>query len=191
MKLGLIETFSQFAARRDNSVSQDDLMVFRKRYNVYETEMDEIIQLCGEHDIKIVNTEDSVPKKATNRNCMAGMHLSEEERRKYRKMVRTIAGLIVNKGSIRARKRTEGRGWICGTYTSRIRTTIEKRLGLMFTYDQIEFIYSHLPEEYDDETELVLQDPENHELCDEISEKLNTLIPKIYVNHYWSDFLSD
>ena len=61
----------------------------------------------------------------------------------------------------------------------------------MFTYDQIEFIYSHLPEEYDDETELVLQDPENHELCDEISEKLNTLIPKIYVNHYWSDFLSD
>ena len=78
MKLGLIETFSQFAARRNNSVSQDDLMVFRKRYNVYQTEMDEIKQFCNEHDIKIVNTEDSVPKKVSNRTCMAEKNLSRK-----------------------------------------------------------------------------------------------------------------
>ena len=43
MKLGLIETFVKYAARKNNTLTEEDLSLFEKRYNVYEAEMDEVI----------------------------------------------------------------------------------------------------------------------------------------------------
>ena len=114
--------------------------------------------------------------------------ISEQERRK---IIRTIASCIVHKGAIRAKKRTKGRGWLCGTYTSAVREIIEKKMECMFTDEQIEFIKVHLPEKTDDRTEFALQDPEHQELCDEMNSKLNELIPSLHVNHYWHDLLDD
>ena len=191
MKLGLIETFVKYAARKNNTLTEEDLSLFEKRYNVYEAEMDEVRRYCSDHGITIVRPDGSVAEEGADKARSAERHLSEEECRKRRRMIRTIAGFIVHKGAIKARKRVEGRGWICGTYTSSIRRTIEKVLERRFSEDEIAFIYARLPKESEEETEIVLKDPENQERCEELNRILNGLIPKIYVNHYWSDFLSD
>ena len=90
-----------------------------------------------------------------------------------------------------ARKRTEGRGWLCGTYTSSKRKTLEREIDRRFTDEEIEFIKAQLPDDSDDETEFALQDPERQEMCDDMSSKLNALIPRLHINHFWSDLLDD
>ena len=98
-----------------------------------------------------------------------------------RRIIRTIASEIVHKGVVRARKRTSGRGWLCGTYACRVMETIERKMVYRFNDEEMGFIKAPLPEN-SDEAEFVLQDPENQDQCDEMSQKLNALIPRI---HYY------
>ena len=188
MKLGYIQTFAELAKSRNNIVSEQELMAFEKRYYLTETERDEIKEYCIEHGITIVYSEDPKQKNVSHRIRSAGTYLPKPERRM---IISTIASEIVHKGAVRARKRAGGRGWLCGTYTSSVRKTIEKCIDCRFSDDQIKYIVSHLPEDTDDETEFALQDPENQELCDELSRELNALIPKIHLNRFLSDFLDD
>ena len=188
MKLGYIQTFAELAQSRNKIVTEQELIAFQKRYYLIGTEMDEIKEYCTEHGITIVYTEDSKPKTVSRRIQSAGTYLPRPERRR---IISTIASEIVHKGVVRARKRSNGRGWLCGTYTSGMRKTVERYMDRRFTDDQIEFIISHLSEDADDETEFALQDPENQELCDELSRELNALIPKIHLNRFVSDFLDD
>lgn len=188
MKMGYVEAFAKLAERKNNIVTEQELFDFQQRYRLTRTEIDEIKEYCKEHGISIIYAEDPVPERVSYGILTAGTYLPKEVRSK---IIRTIASLIVNKGAIRARKRTKGRGWLCGTYTSSKRKTIEREIDRRFTDKEIEFIKAHLPEDSDDETGFALQDPERQEMCDDMSSKLNALIPRLYMNHYWSDFMDD
>lgn len=184
MKMGYVEAFARLAERKNNIVTEQELLDFQQRYRLTRTEIEEVKEYCKEQGISIIYAEDPVAE----RTLTAASYLSPTDRRRS---IRTIASHIVNKGAIRARKRTKGRGWLCGTYTSSKRKTIEREIDRRFTDEEIEFIKAHLPEDSDDETEFALQDPERRGMCDEINNKLNALIPRLHINHFWSDLLDD
>ena len=186
MKLGYIQTFAELTQNK-NIVSEQELMAFQNKYNLAEKEMDEIKEYCIEHDIMIFYAEDFDVKDVSHRIQTAGTYLPKTERRR---IIRTIASEIVHKGVVRARKRTSGRGWLCGTYACHKMKIIERRVAYGFTDEEIEFIKSHLPEN-SDEAEFALLDPEKQAQCDEMSQKLNALIPRIHLNLFLSDFMDD
>ena len=55
---------------------------------------------------------------------------------------------------------------------------------------EMDEIKEHLPEN-SDEAEFALLDPEKQAQCDEMSQKLNALIPRIHLNLFLSDFMDD
>jgi hypothetical protein len=67
----------------------------------------------------------------------------------------------------------------CGTYTSSIREGIAKTVQRVFSADQQRFIVAHLPANLEDDEFFALKDPLEQELCIELSQKMNSLIPRV------------
>ena len=47
--------------------------------------------------------------------------------------------------SVKAHKRVEGKGWLCGTYTSSIRRNVESYLVSKFDESEMDYIIEHMP----------------------------------------------
>ena len=109
-------------------------------------------------------------------------------RREEYKLAKPIADriMILSTNKARARIRANnghGWGWICGTGTSSFKQVLVRFLIRDFSVEQLKFIVEHLQEETNNlETSFNLQDSNEKELCDEINNRLNELIPRTHAN---------
>ena len=165
------------------SVSQQNLDILRIKYELTDTEADEMRQYCIEHNVVIYdelekhkNSESSEkPEQIKRRHSRT---LTEEEK-EYRKLIGKVSTCIVNLGMNRTRNSTKDMIGFCGTYTSSIREGIAKRVQRVFSADQLRFIVAHLPENLEDDEFFSLKDPLEQELCNELSQEMNSLIPRV------------
>ena len=76
------------------------------------------------------------------------------------------------------------RGWLCGTYAGHLCSILENKVMRRFSEEELEFILSHLPETKMEAAgfHFILTDSGKQEKCDELSRRLNEMIPKVRLN---------
>lgn len=112
--------------------------------------------------------------------------ISVEERVQLKK-VRHIAKHIMHIAAVAARKRVHGRGWLCGTYTNNVRKSVEKKVMRSFDEIEIDYIIDHLPSESDEDICFHMLDDQNPEKMAYYNSELNSMIPKLMINRFYSD----
>lgn len=59
--------------------------------------------------------------------------------------------------SVRARKRVNGRRWLCGTYTSSVKRVVEQQVKRFFSSEEMKYIIDHLTD-FDKEEHFAIED---------------------------------
>lgn len=86
-----------------------------------------------------------------------------------------------------ARKRVHGRGWLCGTYTNNVCKSVEKKVMRSFDEIEIDYIIDHLSSESDEDICFHMLDDQNPEKIAYYNSELNSMIPKLMINRFYSD----
>ena len=204
-----IENLKVLAGVHMHFVSSQNLDLLREKYGLSDPEFEEMKVYCKEYGITVYDEEkggkDAAVSAEANiiRNKSSptkGGSLCEEvyndiirENKENLDRIHKIARCIMRIASTKARRGVKGLGWVCGTYANSVRKSVEVKLKHSFTRDQLQFIIDHLPSNREaDEAECFsLTDPKEQKMCDEMSIKLNELIPKLHVNISYSSLLDD
>ena len=193
MNRDFLENLKVLAAINQNYVSEQNLKLLGEKYSLSDTEMRELNQYCKDIGIGVYDEEkkacipdDScVPQPTSKAGQMKGEGENEDNRR-----VSIIARHIMHIATIRARKRVNHRGWLCGTYTSSVRRSVEQKVRRCFSSEEMKFIIDHLTDS-DEEELFAMKDQQSSEICDILNNKLNEIIPQLHINRFYSDFLDD
>lgn len=191
MERDYIGNLKVLAAINRNSVSEQNLKLLGVKYSLSDAEMHELYQYCKDNGIEVYDEEiiASVSDDSMAAHPVRKAEFLTEEEREYHRQVSIIAKQIMHIASVRARKRVNGRGWLCGTYTSSVRKAVESQVRRCFSQDELEFIINHLSDP--DETGFTLQDREKQEICEDLNDRLNELIPQLHINRFYSDLFDE
>lgn len=63
MKMGYVEAFARLAERKNNIVTEQELLDFQQRYRLTRTEIEEVKEYCKEQGISIIYAEDPVAER--------------------------------------------------------------------------------------------------------------------------------
>lgn len=80
MKMGYVEAFVTLAERKNNIVTEQELLDFQQRYRLTRTEIEEIKEYCKERGISIIYAKDPVPESVSYGTLTAGTYLPKEVR---------------------------------------------------------------------------------------------------------------
>ena len=187
MERDYIGNLEVLAAINRNTVSEQNLKVLGMKYDLTDSELQEMVQYCKDHGIHIYD-EEKTAVRSDDAIAIKKKSLPPEEIERN-KMALLITKHIMSIAASRALKRVNGRGWLCGTYTSAKEGTLEKYVKRAFSIEELRFITVHLPDVEANRRDgsFALTDPERPEMCEELNRKLNHLIPRLHVNPFYSD----
>lgn len=179
-------------ARSNATVDDETMEILRNKYNLTDNEWKNMIEYCNEHQISINHMEketvDDSVQVSKEPDAKQDMTAEERELDGY---VETITGRIMHIAVVRAKKRVNGKGWICGTYTKSVANLVKRKVKYNFSINQLRFIVDHLPDESDIEERFSLQDPENVYECNVLNDTLNMLIPRLIIHLFYSEIFKD
>lgn len=179
-------------ARSNATVNDQVLEILRNKYNLTDNEWKTMIEYCNEHQISINHmgkeTVDDSVQVSEEPDAKQDVTAEERELDRY---VETITGRIMHIAAVRAKKRVNGKGWICGTYTKSVANLVKRKVKYNFSINQLRFIVDHLPDESDIEERFSLQDPENVYECIVLNDALNMLIPRLITHRFYSEIFKN
>ena len=195
MERDYIGNLKVLAAINRNTVSEQNLKLLEIKYNLSDSEMHTLVQYCKDQGIEIYDEEKKayISNKGNKENS-ADCHIIKndsitEEEKDNQKLASIIAKRIMHMAAIKARKRVNGRGWLCGTYARSKRRLVEFKIRSLFSEEELKYIVDHLK---DSEEELfAMEDQQDPGMCKMLNDKLNELIPRLHINHYYSDLFDD
>ena len=154
--------------------------------------MNEVNEYCNSNGIHIFDEEamEICEKKDHSVEQVVSTGLSEEYKMRLKK-ARIISDFIMNLASVKARKRVNGKGWLCGTYANRICERLERNVIRKFDESELDYIIEHLPPENDEDINLKMIDAENPQMSTYYNELLNNMIPKLHINPFYSDLFEN
>ena len=193
MERDYIGNLKVLAAINRNTISEQNLKLLEIKYSLSDSEMHNLVQYCKDQGIEIYDEE------KRNNNADDESHIPSVKKKKtitteeleHNKMASSIAERIMHIAAIKALKRVNGRGWLCGTYTNSVRRTVERQVKRWFSLEESKFIIDHLPDENDEDEIFTLVDQDRKEMCEALSKKLNEIIPRLHVNLFYTDFFDD
>ena len=193
MERDYIGNLKVLAAINRNTISEQNLKLLEIKYSLSDSEMHNLVQYCKDQGIEIYDEE------KRNNNADDESHIPSVKKKKtitteeleHNKMASSIAKRIMHIAAIKALKRVNGRGWLCGTYTNSVRRTVERQVKRCFSLEESKFIIDHLPDENDEDEIFTLVDEDRKEMCEALSKKLNEIIPRLHVNLFYTDFFDD
>lgn len=193
MERDYIGNLKVLAAINRNTISEQNLKLLEIKYSLSDSEMHNLVQYCKDQGIEIYDEE------KRNNNADDESHIPSVKKKKtitteeleHNKMASSIAERIMHIAAIKALKRVNGRGWLCGTYTNSVRRTVERQVKRCFSLEESKFIIDHLPDENDEDEIFTLVDQDRKEMCEALSKKLNEIIPRLHVNLFYTDFFDD
>lgn len=193
-KLEYIENLRAIAGVSGNIVTFSDLSILRVKYKLTEKGWDNMIGYCDEHGIRICELNE----KKYNNNDDEDELLVEfdeepsDERKEREDLADIITERIMHCAFVRAEKRVNGRGRICGTYMRSVASTVNRKVKYLFGADDMKYIISHLPEKTEDEEAFDLQTEELKEdyKRSHLNKILNSLIPRLLIHRYYQDILT-
>lgn len=193
MERDYIGNLKVLAAINRNTVSEQNLKLLEIKYNLSDSEMHTLVQYCKDQGIEIYDEENR------HNNADNGSHIPTVKKEKtitaeeleHNKMASSIAKRIMHIAAIKARKRVNDRGWLCGTYTNSVRRKVERQIKGCFSLEELIFIIDHLPDENDEDEIFTLVDQDRKEMCEALSKKLNEIIPRLHVNLFYTDLFDD
>lgn len=89
--MGYAEAFAKLVERKNNIVTEQELLDFQNRYHLTKTEIEEIKEYCKEHGISIIYAEDPVPESVSYGTLIAGTYLPKEVRSKLSGPLRSLS----------------------------------------------------------------------------------------------------
>jgi len=189
MERDYIGNLKVLAAINRNSVSRQNLVILGEKYSLSEAESQEMIQYCKDNGIDVY---DEVERESALESSKADLFVRKkrvltEEEKEFNRLTSFLSGYIMRLASTRALKITNGHGWLCGTYTGSIRKNIERYIKRCFSHEELEFIVNHLSDPGEDVC-FALEDREKQDICEALNDKLNKMIPHLYVNHFYDDY---
>ncbi len=187
-----IDNLKVLAAVNHNSVSEQNLKLLGVKYNLSDMEMHELDQYCKDSGITIYDEEkEACVSDDVNDDCyIKKTDTMAKEEKENKKQVSSITKRIMHMAEIKARERVKGRGWLCGTYTSSVRRSVEQQVRSRFTNEELKYIIDHLNDS-DEEVLFTMGDPQSPEMCDILNDKLNELIPRLHINRSYMKLLDD
>ena len=193
MERDYIGNLKVLAAINRNTISEQNLKLLEIKYSLSDSEMHNLVQYCKDQGIEIYDEE------KRNNNADDESHIPSVKKKKtitteeleHNKMASSIAKRIMHIAAIKALKRVNGRGWLCGTYTNSVRRTVERQVNRCFSLEESKFIIDHLPDENDEDEIFTLVDQDRKEMCEALSKKLNEIIPRLHVNLFYTDLFDD
>ena len=183
-----IENVRAIAGVGRYKISQQKLLILRHKYNLTDEAMAEMKAYCNMNRIMIYNEEeeDDSDVRIKVSEQQVSKIITEEEKIRLEK-VDLITEHIIILATVRAEKREQRRGWLCGTYARRIQEKVNRFLLKQYSESEMDYIISHLPEEKGKDTCFHMVDAENPQKMMRYNEELNRIIPKLRLNHYYSD----
>ncbi len=192
MEKDYVENLKAVAGVGGNKISEKNLVLLKEKYNLTEEGMKEMKAYCNTHRILIYDeiakgefAEDMNDVKPSRRKSVP-----IEERNRLKKS-RVITKRIMHLASVSARKRVEGRGWLCGTYTSSVRRSTERFVMRKFVESEMDYIIEHFPPENDEDICFQMMDDENPEKITYYNSELNSMIPRLIINRFYSDLFEE
>ena len=187
MEKDYIENLKVIAGVGGNKVSQQNLLILMGKYHLTEDKMEEIKEYCYHHGIIIYNEEDNVDSydeiKLVQQRTRKTVSAEEKKRQNKAKI---IARHIMHLASVKAHKRVEGKGWLCGTYTSSIRRNVESYLVSKFDESEMDYIIEHMPVDNKEDTCFLMLDGADPQKAIHYSDELNSLIPVLHINRFYN-----
>ena len=187
MSRDFIGNLRVLAAVGGNSVTKQNLELLREKYSLTDTEFEQMIDYCSERSIMIYDEVEACRERDAKTaalfaelNSMPRRKLKEEEK-EFRKLAEDVACEIIRLGKNRTINRTGERVCFCGTYMNSLRRSLYRCVKHVFTVEELRFITNHLPENSGMEEHFMLQgqNPKGQEMCRELNQKLNALIPAV------------
>lgn len=185
MTKSMFENIRVVAAVNSNRISEQNLKLLQLKYKI--TDMEGCLQFCAENNIEAYK-EEYVDAISLRRGNVTSKSCKTPEEIYRNKLAKIITRRIMHLGSVKARKRVSDagfRGWLCGTYTSKISESLCSRVKYVFTVKEMEYILAHLVEETDEDIVFSMVDELEQETCDTLNGKLNELIPRLHVNLFY------
>lgn len=185
MTKSMFENIRVVAAVNGNRISEQNLILLQLKYKIKD--MEGCLQFCAENNIEVYKEEyvDAVPLRKRN---VTSRSFETPEQIYHNKLAKIITRRIMHLGSVKARKRVRDaglRGWLCGTYTSKISESLCSRVKHIFSVKEMEYILAHLVEENEEDITFSIVDNLNQETCEILNKKLNELIPELHVNLFY------
>ena len=134
MNSDCMENARVLASTNNNSVSEQNLKLLVVKYNLSDEELQKLNQYCKDNGI-IVFDEEEMACESNNRSAdhSTRKYDQKDTERETNRQVSIIANRIMRIASVSARKRVNGRGWLCGTYTSSVKRVVEQQVKRFFS----------------------------------------------------------
>ncbi len=184
-----MENVRVLAAINKNSVSEQNLKLLGAKYNLSEEEIQNLNQYCKDNGIAIYDEEEMAclsNDKYAAQPARKPEQIDEEGEKVKNIQALTIANRIMHIASVRARKRMNSRGWLCGTYMSSVTRSVGQQVKRIFSCEEMKYIIEHLTD-FDGEEFFAMEDQQSPETCDILNRKLNELIPRLHINRFYSE----
>lgn len=190
MNIDCMKNLRVLVAINQNSVSEQNLKLLGVKYNLSDAELQELSQYCKDNGIDVYDEEKKVCVSDNSNACSIRKTDSmTEEEKENGKQVSIIAKRIMHVAVVRARKRVNGLGWLCGTYTSSVKRLVEKQIRKCFSNEELNYIVERLTDS--DEDIIITKDQQSPEKSEELNDKLNDLIPRLHINRFYTDLFAD
>lgn len=189
MKKDYMENLRVVARAGGNKISQQNLFLLKEKYHLADEKMEEMKEYCKMNRILIYDEEennDSAEEIQPVKRCTGNKVPTEEERIQLKK-AKLITKHIMHLAAVSARKRVQGRGWLCGTYTNNVQKSVERYVMRKFDESEMDYIIEHLPEENDEDICFRMVDADNPQMVIYYNDQLNSMIPKLHINRSYSD----
>lgn len=191
MEKDYIENLRVVISVGGNKISQQNLNLLKVKYNLTDSEMGEMNEYCISHGIEIFDEETIETASEAVRTVMHKSKSRLTEDRIRLEKSRIIAKYIMHLAEVKVSKEVHDRGWVCGTNIGSVRECIERIIVKRFDETQMDYIIEHLPEENDEDISFQMVDDQNPKMSASINEQLNKLIPRLHINHFYSDLFDN
>lgn len=182
----LFENIRAVAAVNNNRISEQNLNLLQLKYEIVD--MEGCLRFCTKNHIEVYKEECAANELPVIQGIVTSKLHTNPEAVNQNKLAKKITRRIMHIGSVKARKQVSDaglRGWLCGTYTSKVAERICLRVKRIFSVEEMEYILAHLVEENDEDITFSMVDTFEPELCDTLNGKLNELIPNLHVNIFY------
>lgn len=193
MNSDCIENVRVLASINKNSVSEQDLKILGTKYNLSDAEMQKLNQYCRDNGIVVYDEEEMAcvsDDRSAAQSTRKPDQIDREGKREKNRQVSFITKRIMCIAKVRARKRVNSLGWLCGTYANSVERSVERNVRRTFSSEEMKYIIDHLTD-FDEEECFAMEDQQSPETCNILNHRLNELIPRLHLNRLNSDLFDD
>lgn len=189
-----IKNLHAIASISGNIVSFSELTILRIKYNLTDKEWENMMGYCNEHDIQVCESkEDKSFPEDTDTLLENFEEEPSAEQNERNELAYIITERIMHLAAVRALKRVNYRGWLCGTYMSSVARPIRLKVAVILSIEEMKYVVSHLPVETEDEEffNIHTDNLKEADKCHTLNKTLNNLIPKLRINRYLKDVFKE